>query len=258
MVPRAVFRDPFRATPRDRLIGDEFTKNKTTPVMDGTVSVVEGQKPRGPAQAALESARAAISSALVPAKSDEDAPPVLDGCRNLLVMCDTYTPAGAPIPTNTRARAERVFSDPLVAAEECWFGIEQEYTLLDATTKWPVGWPVGGYPAPQGPYYCGVGADKMFGRHIAESHYRACHYAGVNVGGLNAEVMPGQWEFQVGPCVGIDSGDHLWVARYILQRVCELTGTVVVTLDPKPVAGCLLYTSPSPRDRTRSRMPSSA
>ena len=77
----------------------------------------------------------------------------------------------------------------------------------------------------------------MFGRHIAESHYRACHYAGVNVGGLNAEVMPGQWEFQVGPCVGIDSGDHLWVARYILQRVCELTGTVVVTLDPKPVAG---------------------
>ena len=106
LVPRAVFRDPFRATPRDRLIGDEFTKNKTTPVMDGkmSVSVVEGQKPRGPAQAALESARAAISSALVPAKSDEDAPPVLDGCRNLLVMCDTYTPAGAPIPTNTRAR----------------------------------------------------------------------------------------------------------------------------------------------------------
>ena len=237
MVPRAVFRDPFRATPRDRLIGDEFTKNKTTPVMDGTVTVVEGRKPRGPAQAALESARAAISSALVPAKSDEDAPPVLDGCRNLLVMCDTYTPAGAPIPTNTRARAERVFSDPLVAAEECWFGIEQEYTLLDAKTKWPVGWPAGGYPSPQGPYYCGVGADKMFGRHIAESHYRACHYAGVNVGGLNAEVMPGQWEFQVGPCVGIDSGDHLWVARYILQRVCELTGTVVVTLDPKPVAG---------------------
>ena len=49
--------------------------------------------------------------------------------------------------------------------------------------------------------------------------------------------MPSQWEFQVGPCVGIDAGDQLWVARYILQRVCELRGDVVVTLDPKPVAG---------------------
>ena len=231
LVPRAVFRDPFRATPRDRLIGDEskpsFASNE------------KGAQIRGPAQAALASAAAASGGAAVtvPDKSNDNSPPVLDGCRNLLVMCDTYTPSGDPIPTNTRARAERVFSDPLVAAEECWYGIEQEYTLLDATTKWPIGWPTGGYPHPQGPYYCGVGADKMFGRHIAESHYRACLYAGVNVGGLNAEVMPAQWEFQVGPCVGIDAGDHLWVARYILQRVCELTGTVVVTLDPKPVAG---------------------
>ena len=241
LVPRAVFRDPFRATPRDRLIGDETAGNRTTPAMNGKApaSSAEAHTRRGPAQAALESARAAIFSAPseTPAQSNEDAPPILDGCRNLLVMCDTYTPAGRPIPTNTRARAERVFSDPLVAAEECWYGIEQEYTLLDATTKWPVGWPNGGFPAPQGPYYCGVGADRMFGRHIAESHYRACHYAGVNIGGLNAEVMPGQWEYQIGPCVGIDAGDHLWVARYILQRVCELTGTVVVTLDPKPVEG---------------------
>ena len=95
----------------------------------------------------------------------------LDGCRNLLVMCDTYAPATAerpptPLPTNTRAAAERVFDLPNVAAEEPWFGIEQEYTLLDATTRWPIGWPPGGYPAQQGPYYCGVGADRMYGRSI--------------------------------------------------------------------------------------------
>ena len=163
---------------------------------------------------------------------------VLDGCRNLLVMCDTYAPATMnPLPTNTRAPAEKIFNHPDVAAEEPWYGIEQEYTLLDATNKWPIGWPPGGYPAPQGPYYCGVGADRMFGRSIAEAHYTACHFAGLDIGGLNAEVMPGQWEFQVGPCVGVDSGDQLWVARYILQRVCELTGNVVVTFDPKPVPG---------------------
>ena len=163
---------------------------------------------------------------------------VMGGCRSLLCMCDTFNPSTMePLPTNTRAAAARIFDLTDVAVEEPWYGIEQEYTLLDATTRWPIGWPPGGYPAPQGPYYCGVGADRMFGRNIAEAHYAACHFAGLDVGGLNAEVMPGQWEFQVGPCVGIDAGDQLWVARYILQRICELTGSIVVTLDPKPVQG---------------------
>ena len=44
--------------------------------------------------------------------------------------------------------------------------------------------------------------------------YRACLYAGINVSGTNAEVMPAQWEFQVGPCEGISMGDDLWMARY--------------------------------------------
>uniref|UniRef100_A0A8C6LGU3 Glutamine synthetase n=1 Tax=Nothobranchius furzeri TaxID=105023 RepID=A0A8C6LGU3_NOTFU len=86
------------------------------------------------------------------------------------------------------------------------------------------------------PYYCGVGADKAYGRDIAEAHYRACLYAGVHVGGSNAEVMPAQWEFQVGPCEGINMGDHLWIARFILHRVCEDFG-VIVSFDPKPISG---------------------
>jgi glutamine synthetase len=58
----------------------------------------------------------------------------------------------------------------------------------------------------------------------------------VTIAGQNAEVMPGQWEFQIGPCVGIDQGDHLWMARYLMVRVTEDLG-VCVSFDPKPVPG---------------------
>jgi glutamine synthetase len=132
-------------------------------------------------------------------------------------MCDCYTPAGEPIPTNKRHNAAKIFSSPEVASEEPWYGIEQEYTLLQKDINWPLGWPVGGFPGPQGPYYCGIGADKSFGRDIVDSHYKACLYAGINISGINGEVMPGQWEFQVGPSVGISAGDQVWVARYILE-----------------------------------------
>ena len=69
-----------------------------------------------------------------------------------------------------RAAANAVFTLPEVSCEEPWFGIEQEYTLLDATSRWPLGWPKGGYPGPQGPYYCGIGADRMFGRNLSLIH----------------------------------------------------------------------------------------
>jgi len=159
------------------------------------------------------------------------------GGDNILCLCECLNAKTMePIETNRRAVALKVFAEESVSAEEPWYGIEQEYTLFDITGRTPLGWPSNGFPAPQGPYYCSVGANVAHGRHIVESHYRACLYAGIEISGVNAEVMAGQWEFQVGPCVGIDSGDQLWLARYILNRVAEDFESVV-SYEPKPVRG---------------------
>lgn len=121
---------------------------------------------------------------------------------NILVMCETWMPNGKPNKFNYRHDAEVLCEK--FAGEEFWFGLEQEYTLLDES-GWPYGWPKNGFPAPQGPYYCGVGTGKVYCRDIVEAHYKACLYAGIKISGTNAEVMPAQWEFQVGPCEGIES-----------------------------------------------------
>merc|ERR1711967_83720 len=149
-------------------------------------------------------------------------------------MCDAYTPQGEPIPTNKRAPAKAIFDKALDLKP--WFGMEQEYTMFEADGKTPFGWPKQGYPAPQGQYYCSAGAENSFGRSVMEAHYSACSYAGVTIAGINAEVMPGQWEYQIGPCTGIESGDHMWMSRYLMVRVCEMMG-VNVTFDPKPMSG---------------------
>lgn len=155
---------------------------------------------------------------------------------NVIVLCESCLPDAklTPIPTNTRNNAAALFAHK--PEEIPWFGIEQEYTLfhMDGTT--PFGWPKNGFPGPQGPYYCSAGANNAYGRRIAEAHLRACLYAGLKISGINGEVMPGQWEYQVGPCVGIESGDHTMMARYIMLRVCEDFG-VIVSFEPKPIKG---------------------
>ncbi|KAF7728039.1 glutamate--ammonia ligase [Apophysomyces ossiformis] len=139
-----------------------------------------------------------------------------------------------PHATNFRHSCKKVMDT--YADAEPWFGIEQEYMLMDPETNRPYGWPRNGAPEPQGKYYCGIGADKIYGRDIMEAHYRACLFAGIRISGINAEAAPSQYEFQVGPCEGVSVSDELWVARYILERVAEEFG-VGVSLHPKPVDG---------------------
>jgi len=102
-------------------------------------------------------------------------------------------------------------------------------------TKWPYGWPSGGYPEPQGQFYCGNGYQRFFGREIMEAHTAACLHAGVHISGTNGEVMPGQAEYQVGPCDLLSASDQMHIGRFILTRICENNG-VFVDFEPKPLA----------------------
>eukprot|EP00801_Mesodinium_rubrum_P004004 Mrub_04006.p1 GENE.Mrub_04006~~Mrub_04006.p1 ORF type:complete len:447 (+),score=157.25 Mrub_04006:103-1341(+) len=170
------------------------------------------------------------------------------GAPHVLVMCETYSDLDLTIPgrTNLRHFAQKIFDAS--QDEDPWFGIEQEYVIMDLQTKnkqknkqkieepWPLGFPRNGYPQPQGPYYCGVGGEHAFGRKFSEAVLFACLEAGLAVSGANAEVMCGQWEVQVGPCRGVDAADQLWLCRYIMQRLAEQF-RVKVDLDPKPVKG---------------------
>ena len=87
---------------------------------------------------------------------------------------------------------------------------------MTPTSTQPLGWPAGGYPSAQGPYYCGVGTNVCVGRVVMDLHYKACLAAKLDISGVNTEVMPGQFEFQIGPCEGISAGDQMWIARYLL------------------------------------------
>ncbi|MFT4515976.1 MAG: glutamine synthetase [Planctomycetota bacterium] len=145
-----------------------------------------------------------------------------------LVVAETYSFDGKKHVSNTRGQVNEK------DLEGFWFGFEQEYVLMDDSGR-PVGFPSGGYPEPQGPYYCAVGNQYVSGRDIVEEHLDNCLAAGLGITGVNAEVMLGQWEFQ---CFGhgLKASDDLLVARYFLFRASERHG-LGVELHPKPIKG---------------------
>jgi glutamine synthetase len=159
-------------------------------------------------------------------------PDPIRGRDNILVMCEVELTDFTPHPTNTRAFC--VEAAEKYADQSPMFGIEQEYTFLQNGR--PLGWPENGFPAPQGPYYCGVGGEKMVGRDIIERHTQACLDAGIAIEGTNAEVMMAQWEFQIGVLPAPLIGDQMWVARWLLHRIAE-DYNVVVSFDAKPMKG---------------------
>lgn len=162
------------------------------------------------------------------------------GEGNFLVMCEVLNEDGTPHHTNRRAELRKVL-EAGAADMDPWFGFEQEYVFYDGNR--PLGWPENGYPPPQGPFYCGVGPNQVYGREIVEHHTKACTEAGIMIYGVNAEVMPAQWEFQVG-YRGIDGEsagplnicDHVWFARWLLFRIGEDFGVEAV-LHCKPIEG---------------------
>jgi glutamine synthetase len=159
-------------------------------------------------------------------------PDPVRGGDDILVLSEVLLPDMSPHPTNTRRACAEVAEK--YAAHEPWFGIEQEYTFYQDGR--PLGWPAEGFPGPQGPYYCGVGTDEIWGREVVEAHTSALMEAGIAIAGTNAEVMMGQWEFQIGPVGPVEVSDQLWVARWLLYRIGE-EFDIQATLNPKPVPG---------------------
>ena len=150
-----------------------------------------------------------------------------------LVLCETYDTEWKPLKNNYRMRAKEIFDSKLELNP--WYGFEQEYFILNAETKLPLGFEKG-EPEGQGKYYCSVGYDRAFGRKVMLNHLNMCLRANLTVSGTNAEVAPGQWEYQIGPVEGIEAGDQLLISRYILERVAEDMG-VLIELHPKPLKG---------------------
>jgi len=144
-----------------------------------------------------------------------------DASRNngYIVLCEVMHPDGTPNSTNMRATID---NDP-----DLWVGFEQEYFLYKDGR--PLGFPKDGFPPPQGPFYCGVGYKYVgsIARQIVEEHLELCLTAGINHEGINAEVAKGQWEFQIFGKGSKNAADQMWVARYILMRLCESYGVDV-------------------------------
>lgn len=154
--------------------------------------------------------------------------------NSILVLCEVLATSMKPHVSNTRqacAKAAKIYEN-----EECWFGLEQEYVLVDILTDRPAGWKLHKDPPAQGDYYCGNGAGIVAGRKIVQEHLDACLEAGLQMCGTNAEVMLGQWEFQIGPLGPVETSDQLWVARFLLQRIAEKYG-MTVNYDAKPIEG---------------------
>lgn len=166
--------------------------------------------------------------------------PFITDYKSYLVLCDTYTYSQTdnkytPTTSNHRFEANQYFTKKKEL--EPWYGIEQEYFIVSSENVEPI--PIAFIndklkPSSQGEYYCGVGARQTPFRKLAEKHHIYCLTAGLHISGVNAEVAPSQWEFQIGPCIGINAADELWIARYILQKLGEEFG-VNISFEPKPL-----------------------
>lgn len=153
--------------------------------------------------------------------------------NGVLVLCEVYNLDNSPHETNKRYELRNVIES---MDQETLYGFEQEYIIYENTTNRPLGWPKDGFPRPQGNYYCAVGSNNVAGREFVFEHVSRCSIANISISGINAEVLLGQWEYQVGPVSALEGSDQLWISRYILERVAEEFG-YWIEYHPKPFVG---------------------
>lgn len=190
---------------------------------------------------------------LVPIRLIKD--PLSSDLADVIVLCECLSATeGTPMPYNTRASAVKVFDENRNV--NALFCITQEYVLFDAITQHPYKWAEyfneTSIPKQAGTY-CGLGTTHVIGRDIALQHYKACHAAGLAVVSMHSGRMPAQWAFKIGPLPNVAISDELWLARFLLEMICEKAGLKPM-LHPKPKrkfngSGCLVTYS---NDQTRS------
>ena len=146
--------------------------------------------------------------------------------RCIMVLCDNNATAAS-----RRNHAIESFKKPQTS--EPWFGIEQEYYLVNSeNSKCPYGYTESNMPKHQKRFYCNMSREN--GRDVAEKHMWYCISADLKIAGVNAEVGPSQWEYQIGPCVGIAAGDELMLSRYIMERIVSDIPGMTISWSPKP------------------------
>ena len=152
-----------------------------------------------------------------------------------VVLCEVYTKDGDPHLSNTRHNANIIFD--VNKQHQIMFGLEQEYYIVDSKTKLPnsvhFNEIMKNKDTKQDYHYCYVGIEEVDGRKISEEHLYACLDAGLTISGINGEVGPCQWEFQIGPVIGIDATDQLIIARFLLMKIAEKYG-YQINISPKP------------------------
>jgi glutamine synthetase len=158
--------------------------------------------------------------------------------ESFLLLCDSVDKNGNSVVGTNYQYANKIFENERVKNANFWFGIEQEYFFIDTTTNLPYDFKP--YQKNkhllQGKYYCGVGGNSIYSkqRQIAEKHMMICLSINIPISGINAEVAPNQWEYQVGPCIGIKGAHDLWISRYVLKKIAEQYDSDV-TFHPKPI-----------------------
>lgn len=138
----------------------------------------------------------------------------IDNDTDYIVLCDTYDSSDHPLITNHRHRANEIFRNN---SADAWYGLEIEYFIINPTNP--------SVPSkPQFTHYCGFDGKHDIDRKIVMTHLQACIDANLHISGINAEVVQNQWEYQIGPCQGIDSADNVILSKFLLIYIAEYFG----------------------------------